>query len=78
MILSLKVIVFNHRAAQPFAELSGSCAINALTGKVGTGRKMSGYPTNQELASVFELTSRTLSVIHEASEYAVDTTSGIV
>jgi hypothetical protein len=39
---------------------------------------LSGNPTNQDLASVFELASRNLSVIHEASEYAVDTTSGIV
>jgi len=27
--------------------------INALTGKVGTGTNMSGYPTNRELSTRF-------------------------
>jgi len=29
--------------------LSLKCLINAVTEKVGTGTKMSGYPTNREL-----------------------------
>jgi hypothetical protein len=28
------------------------CRINAVTGKVGTGTKMSGYPTNRDLAAI--------------------------
>ncbi len=40
--------------------------------------EMSDDLTNQELASVFKLASRNLSVIHDASEYALDTTSGTV
>jgi hypothetical protein len=69
-----QIEILSPLCAQKYAQL----LINAVTGHVGTGTNLSGNPTNQELASVFELASRNLSVIHEASEYAVDTTSGMV